>query len=268
MSNIYFSNKLNIKKIKAESPINAEIHHFESVDSTNSWLQIKGQCGDICISDTQTAGRGRRGNQWVSPDTGNVYFSLMWCFNNPKMPQHFSLLGLVVGIAVAEALEALGLTGHGVKWPNDIFWQQKKLGGILIERVNQSNKVIIGIGLNVNMPEQEASKIDQNISSLSQALNTNADKSKQVSRDQLLIAMIQYLHKHLSQFESLSIESFMADWEKWDILKDQNVSFMHQNKEIFGTVTSLDKHGQIGILNEMAELNFYSSAEIKLRKPS
>ncbi|MEE9444824.1 MAG: biotin--[acetyl-CoA-carboxylase] ligase [Cocleimonas sp.] len=260
------SDDLNIQKIKKAVHTKGNIYHFESVESTNRWLQENGRCGDICISDQQTAGRGRRGNQWVSPPTGNIYFSCIQCFDAPSTLPHFSLLGLVVGVAIAEALNDIGLKGHGVKWPNDIFWQQKKLGGILIERVNQSDKVVIGIGLNVYMPEQESSKIDQKICSLNQALRVDTNEKKQASRTQLLIAMIKHLDKHLSQFESLSFKSFLKDWKRWDILKDQSVSFMHQNKEIFGTVTTLDKDGQIGVLNNMAELKFYSSADIKLRK--
>ena len=120
---------IDCDEIAASALLGGKIHHFKNLDSTNTWLQKNGQCGDVCISDEQTAGRGRRGNQWLSPATGNIYFSIKWCFDSPiQQIEHFSLLGLSVGIAVAEALADIGLQNHGVKWPNDIYWQQKKWG--------------------------------------------------------------------------------------------------------------------------------------------
>jgi len=247
---------LNINLIENTLPY-GKISYFDSIDSTNSWLLEHGQCGDICISEMQNSGRGRRGNIWISPKTGNIYFSLCWCFD--ERVEHWSLLGLVTGIATAEALSEIGLNGHGVKWPNDIFWQQQKLGGILIETQDQSGKVVIGIGLNINMPEDSTNQIDQAIISLDEAM-----RGITISRDQLVITLIRQLHQHLNSFTKLNFEDFIASWNAWDILRGKTVSFTHQRSKIVGKVADIDKHGRLGIINKTGELTFYSSADIKL----
>ena len=261
---------INCDEIADRALLRGNIYHFNSLDSTNTWLQKNGKCGDVCISDEQTAGRGRRGNEWVSPATGNIYFSIKWCFDSPvQQMQHFSLLGLSVGIAVAEALAIMGLQNHGVKWPNDIYWQQKKMGGILIENVSPSNNVIIGIGLNVTMPDDEISKVDQQITSLTEALAHKEALKKPFPaiRTELLIAMIQHLTSHLTHFPALAFNDFEKDWNKWDILKNKNVTFQRQNKDVSATVVGLNRQGQLGLLEKDKQLHFYSSADIRLSKP-
>lgn len=271
--NALFSDVINIAQITKSTKLKGHIYHFETVDSTSTWLQQHGECGDVCISDMQTSGRGRRGNQWISPQTGNIYFSMCWCFDEllQKM-KHQSLLGLAIGIAVADALKELGLRNHGVKWPNDIFWQQQKMGGILIESVNQSGKVIIGIGLNVNMPQSELGKIDQQVCSLSDAFFSQESEhqlsSEFVSRNKLVIYMVQHLNKLLSGFSKLSFDTFQSNWQEWDILKDKHVSFTYQTEEVEGRVASIDTHGRLGILNDKGDIKYYSSVDIKLRKPA
>ena len=261
---------IDCDEIAASALLGGKIHHFKNLDSTNTWLQKNGQCGDVCISDEQTAGRGRRGNQWLSPATGNIYFSIKWCFDSIiQQIEHFSLLGLSVGIAVAEALADIGLQNHGVKWPNDIYWQQKKMGGILIENKSSSNDVIIGIGLNMVMPDAEASKIDQHITSLSEALahTEPLNKPSQTTRTELLIAMIKRLTLHLTSFPTLAFDDFERDWNNWDILRNKSITFEQQNKPITATVVGLNQQGQLGLLEQDNQLHYYSSADIRLTKP-
>lgn len=250
---------LNIDKIK-ESTNCGNIHYFDSLDSTNSWLLENGKCGDICISETQTSGRGRRGNTWESPQ-GNISFSLCYCFN--KITEHWSLLGLVTGIAIAEALEDIGLKGHGVKWPNDIFWKQKKLGGILLETSDQSGKVVIGIGLNISLPPKTHEKISQAATCLSEAMTaTNNTFSKEL----LFTHLIKRLQARLSTFDNLNFDQFIKPWRTWDILQGKHVTFDHQGTIISGEVIKIDKQGRLGILKHSGELCFYTSADIKLTK--
>ena len=249
---------LNTDKIK-ESTNCGNIHYFGSVDSTNSWLLENGKCGDICISEKQTSGRGRQGNTWESPQ-GNISFSLCYCFN--EITKYWSLLGLITGIAIAEALEDIGLKGHGVKWPNDIFWQQKKLGGILLETSGQSGKVVIGIGLNISLPSKTHEKIGQAATSLAEAMPT----ANMLSKEALFIHLIERLQKRLSDFDNLNFDSFIKSWKIWDILQGKQVTFDHHGSIISGEVIKIDKHGRLGILKHSGELCFYTSADIKLSK--
>ncbi len=235
-----------------------KIHYFDSVDSTNTWLLKHGQCGDICISDTQTSGRGRRGNAWVSP-SGNIHFSICGCFE--KNLAHWSLLGLVIGVAIAEALSDIGLTNHGVKWPNDIFWEQKKMGGILLETIDQSGKVVIGIGININLPDNANKMIGQPSTSLEEAMG-----HKETSRNQLVVYLINRLQKKLNEFKCLNFEQFIKSWQTWDILQGKHINFNHQGLKVSGEVMGIDKMGRLEILTDSGEHRFYSSADIKINK--
>lgn len=235
-----------------------QISFFESIDSTNAWLLENGACGDICLSEAQTAGRGRRDNKWISPGSGNIYFSMCKCLDDTN--QHRSLLGLTVGIAIAEALEDIGLNAHGIKWPNDIFWERKKLGGILIQSSSQSDKFIIGVGINISLPEESIPEITQAAASLDEAM------SGYFSRDQLLIQLIRRISTHLNEFNNLLFDDFLKRWRKWDILYGETVSFQHQNSLITGVVQGLDHHGRLAIALADGELQYFSSAEIKLDK--
>lgn len=232
---------------------------FDSIDSTNTWLLENGKDGDFCLSETQTAGRGRRDNEWVSPNSGNIYLSFCCYFNNSV--EHRSLLGLVAGIAIAEALDDIGLKGHGIKWPNDIFWNRQKLGGILIQTADNYEKFIIGIGLNVSLPEESHSKITQSATSLEDAL-----KGKNVDREQVVTELMKRLLSHAEMFAQLPFPAFLQSWKRWDILHGQAVSFQHQNNEVSGTVDGIDKHGRIGILLKSG-IQYFSAADIKLKKP-
>ena len=241
-----------------------KISCFESIDSTNAWLLENGEDGDICLSETQTAGRGRRNNPWVSPNSGNIYLS--YCCHFDSSIEHRSLLGLVAGIAIAEALQEIGLNGQGIKWPNDIFWQNKKLGGILIQTSSNYEKFIIGIGLNVSLTEDSYKEISQAAVSLEDAL-LQSQQGKTFDREQVVIELIQHLLSHTELFAELPFHAFLQSWQRWDILRGQEVSFEDQDAVVFGTVEGIDKHGRIGILLESG-IKYFSAADIKLKKPS
>lgn len=243
-----------------DTPYRGSINCFESIDSTNAWLLENGKDGDFCLSETQTAGRGRQNNPWVSPNSGNIYLS--YCCYFDKSIEHRSLLGLVVGITIAESLEEIGLSGHGIKWPNDIFWNSKKLGGILIQTADNYEKFVIGIGLNISLPKESHSEITQAAVSLEEAL-----KGKSFDREEVAIQLIQNLLSYSEIFPKLPFQAFLKSWNRWDILRDQEVSFQHQNKVISGKVNDIDKHGRIGILLESGT-EYFSAADIKLKKPA
>ena len=242
------------------------IHIFNHVDSTNTWLKQNGTCGDVCIAEQQTAGRGRRGNQWLSPNAENIYLSINACF--ATMPSHLSLLSLVVGLSIVNALQKIGLSDHGVKWPNDIYWQGQKMGGILIESVTSSPKkraglsVVIGIGLNINMPALAGEKIDQPWVSLSKILD------RRIDRNQLLALLLEQLLDDLQGFEQLDLALFEQQWQQWDVLNGQPVNILRQYEALAGIVQGLDRQGRIGVRLESGELRYFSSAEIRLKKKS
>ena len=252
---------LNIDRLEQSTHV-GKIHYFKTIDSTNNWLVKQGECGDICISDVQLAGKGRRGNEWLSSVNGNVYFSLCWCFKT--VTKNWSLLGLVVGVAVAEALKEMGLKNHGVKWPNDIFWQGKKLGGVLLETIDLSGKVVIGIGLNINMPIDSDKKIlNQPVTCLKTAIHP-----KEITREEVLAHLINHLTVALKGFPVLEHTVFTQNWAKWDVLSGKQVYFDYHGKEVKGRVINIDPHGRIGIEMGLDKLMYFSSADIRFEKKS
>ncbi len=107
----------------------------------------------ILFAEIQHAGRGRRGRSWVAPFGSGLTFSVAWAF--AETPPGLPALGLAIGVAVAETLLALGADGIGLKWPNDIVWQRRKLGGLLLQLRMEAGgpaTVVVGLGLNLDLP--------------------------------------------------------------------------------------------------------------------
>lgn len=228
------------------------INHFQTIDSTNRWLLENGQCHDVCIADQQTAGRGRRGKAWHSPDTGNIYLSIKYCFD--QIHPHFSLLGLVMGVAVAEVLECIGLQEHKLKWPNDIYWQNAKLGGILLES-QKTGEVIVGIGLNVT---EDAVDVGQAKTSLHHALDGSPDYVLLVAR------LLDGLITKLMSFESIDLMAFHEEWSKWDYLANKMVDVYQKDQHIVGWVKGIDKAGCLLVQTDQGDLAL-SSADVSVR---
>lgn len=121
----------------------------DKVDSTNDYLiRKKDLCEtdfSLCIATQQSKGRGRRGREWLSPAGGNIYGSLAWKANGTNIPDHW--YGLMIAFYLAQYLSSLSPSFVGVKWPNDLYCNGYKLGGILLEKVG--GVYVVGLGLNV-----------------------------------------------------------------------------------------------------------------------
>jgi BirA family biotin operon repressor/biotin-[acetyl-CoA-carboxylase] ligase len=228
------------------------IKHFQTIDSTNRWLLENGQCHDVCIADRQTAGRGRRGKAWHSPDAGNIYLSIKYCFD--QIPPHFSLLSLVVGIAVAETLASIGLQDHKLKWPNDIYWQDAKLGGILLES-QRTGELVIGIGLNI---VEDAVDVGQSKVALQQVLNEPIDRSY------LIANLLDHLMRDLTGFSTFNTTLFMQKWTEWDYLKNKTVNVHTNNEMLTGVANGIDQAGRLLLMVDDT-VKAFSSAEISVR---
>jgi len=236
-----------------------KLKHLEvlaEVSSTNTWLSQYGDCGYVCLAEQQTAGRGRGNNIWVSPSASNIYLSLTWCLDGTQS----QWLGLEIGIALAQVLSEIGITGHGIKWPNDLYWQGQKIGGILIERNYQSHRFIIGIGINVNMSKIEDTAINQPWISLRQILGAPIDRNK------LAALIISHLIKCLSILPTRTFNELQKNWSQWDLLIGKSV-IIHQHKlnKIKGVAKGIDPQGRLIVtLADGSQKNF-SSADISVR---
>lgn len=239
-------------------PLLTDMHIFSELPSTNEWLLQHGDCGAACLAEQQTAGRGRRGRVWQSPAQQNIYLSVRWCY--PRVPRHYGSLSLVVGLAVARALDRLGLAGHGLKWPNDIYWQDKKLGGILLQTASPLQQVVVGIGLNVNMQSAAAVGIDQPWCSLRDI------SGEAIERNQLVALLLNELLPALAGFPELPRAQLMTEWQGRDILWGKQVSVHQNDTTLAGLALGINAEGNLLVELETGEQQVFSAADVSVRK--
>jgi len=242
-----------------------EIH--DCIASTNSYLVNKSyeavNSGFVCFAESQTAGKGRRGREWVSPFGCNIYLSILWQFQNG--PASISGLSLVVGIAVIRALNECGIDNVGLKWPNDIYWQGKKLAGILIEVSGETSgpcNAVVGLGLNFYLSEEQAKSINQDWVDLSSILADNPVKI----RNKLAAVLLNHLMPTIANFEQDTLEPYLAEWRLYDCMKGQEVNIFMGQKVFTGVVDGIDNNGMLLLANERGEINTFASGEVSFRQ--
>lgn len=252
---------LSKQKIEQLSGIE-NIHVEQILDSTNQWLLDRLphlQNGQSCIAEHQLAGRGRRGRTWISPFASHLYFSLYWSFESGI--NKASGLSLLVGIATVNALEKMGLSGISLKWPNDLYYQGKKLAGILIELNAQATEIchcVIGIGINVRMPPEQAKLIDQpwiDLSSLS---------DKPVDRNILSATLIKELQGLLPEYEKTGLKPYLKHWFELDCFLDKQVNLQVADNSKTGICRGINEDGAL-LLECDGEVLPYIGGEISLR---
>ncbi|MFZ7172370.1 bifunctional biotin--[acetyl-CoA-carboxylase] ligase/biotin operon repressor BirA [Avibacterium volantium] len=229
------------------------------IHSTNQFLleQIEQlEKGQLCLAEYQYAGRGRRGRDWLSPFAGQIILSSYWTF-----PPHISLngLSLVIGIAIAETLQAFGAQSIGLKWPNDVLLQGRKLAGVLVEIANRKNgllNLIIGIGINLALPKQ--ANINQPWAELREIL-------PHFDRDEIIIALVQRLYHYLDLFEQKGMVFFHSRWAEWDAFLNQPVSLISENASQHGIERGIDSEGYLLLETEQGFVRF-NGGEVSLRR--
>ena len=229
------------------------VHYHQTISSTNEFIsrqinQLKK--GDLCLAEYQTAGRGRRGRQWLSPFAGQLIFSFYWTIDPKKA---LDGLSLVIGLAIAEALNAK------VKWPNDILLSGRKLGGILVEIINKNGllNLVVGIGINVKLPQ--STEISQPYAQL-----TEQDPS--IDREKILIKVIQRIYSRLAQFEEKGInEEFMQQWINYNEFFGDEVNVFTEQGAISGIEQGIDKRGYLKVITDEGE-QYFNAGEVSLRR--
>ena len=208
------------------------------IDSTNQYLldrigELKS--GDACVAEYQQAGRGRRGRKWFSPFGANLYLSMFWRLE--QGPAAAIGLSLVIGIVMAEVLRKLGADKVRVKWPNDLYLQDRKLAGILVEltgKTGDAAQIVIGAGINMAMRRVEESVVNQGWITLQEA-GINLD------RNTLAAMLIRELRAALELFEQEGLAPYLSRWEKLDNFINRPVKLIIGDKEIFGISRGIDK---------------------------
>lgn len=234
-------------------------------DSTNAQLLASDSAADpqVLFAEFQTAGRGRRGREWVSPFGANLYLSLAWSF--PQWPRQLTALPLAVGVACARALREVGLDAVRLKWPNDLHVDGRKLGGILIEHRAEAGgpcRVIIGIGINVAMTSAQAQTVNQPWIGLHEALAKH--EQPLVARREFATALLKQLTQAVKTFEQSGFNTFDADWSALDLTRDREVTVQGQQSSYNGIARGVDEQGAL-IVEALGQLQTIHSGEVSLR---
>lgn len=239
-----------------------EIHSH--LDSTSSYLMR--QCksgvagGLVCLAEAQSAGRGRRGRSWVSPFAANLYLSLLWQFSTGVAA--LSGLSLAVGVAIARTLRRLGATEVGLKWPNDLVWCGRKLGGILLEFDGESAGpcwVVAGVGINVAMPAKAESAIDQPWVDFREIMG-----AERVSRNALAANVLNEIIPLFARYEHDGFPSISRQWRQFDQVAGQPITLILPNSTITGVACGIDDSGAL-LLDTGMGIKRFMAGEISLR---
>ena len=241
-----------------------DVDALDECDSTSSELLRRADrgapSGTVVVADRQTAGRGRRGRQWLSQPEQSLTFSLLWRF--PGNAMRLAGLSLAVGLAVAEALEQLGAQGVRLKWPNDILLAQgdgfAKLGGILIELASDRRgaQAVIGIGINLAAP---AGDLLQPATGLAQAMHQVPE------RHVLFAAILERLAVILDLFAVHGFPGAKTAWQRLHAWQDMPVSILGEERVLTGTCLGVDDDGSL-LLQTESGVERILSGDVSLRR--
>lgn len=240
------------------------MHVHEVVESTNTSLRQAGRAGapsgSLCLAEMQTSGRGRLGRRWQSPFAGNIYLSLLWHFSSPALLEGLSL---AVGTLLVRVLRAAGAAETALKWPNDIHWNGRKLGGILIELSGEAHgqcAVVVGIGLNCYLSSGSMAEIDQPAAALHQVPAVHA-----LSRNRLVAELLNVLLPALADYESHGLAAYLDEWHSYHTFHGRAVRLERGDETVEGTVAGVTPAGLLLLDGEDGVRREYSSGDIRLR---
>ncbi|MEM5537168.1 bifunctional biotin--[acetyl-CoA-carboxylase] ligase/biotin operon repressor BirA [Neptuniibacter pectenicola] len=235
-----------------------------STESTNELAMKASQQGDchgrLFLAEQQNAGRGRRGREWVSPFARNLYFSLVWRFEQGVAA--LEGLSLLVGLAVVRAMEKMDINGVELKWPNDLLYQNKKLAGILLEVHGEASgqcQVVIGVGINVEMSQAFSDAIDQPWTDL------KTIAGDVVSRNTLLAVILNELVVCLGDFEKNGFSGLVDEWQSRHAMQNEAIILQIGQELVEGVCRGVDGSGAL-LLQSPAGVKAYHGGEISIRR--
>lgn len=243
------------------------IEVLAEIDSTNSELLRRRtpERGIVALfAERQSGGRGRQGRVWASPPGANLYLSLARGFDGALA--RLGGLSLAVGVAVAEALRDLGASTVALKWPNDLVVDDgtalRKLGGILVEAGLQDGRAraVVGLGLNLRMPSEAATAIDQPWTDLDTLLDSAAP-----TRAAVAVAVLAALAEALDTFDAQGLTPFLPRFAALDALHEAEVAAIDGERRTFGIACGVDADGALRLRTAAGEIAL-RAGELSVRK--
>jgi BirA family biotin operon repressor/biotin-[acetyl-CoA-carboxylase] ligase len=249
---------VDYSSLRGKLPTNAECFVFESIPSTNDYLSALPSSNNIqvCVAREQTNGRGQYQRQWQSKKDSSVLFSVR---KNFKTATSLNGLSSVIGLAIIDVLGPdYGVSELKLKWPNDVYFNNQKLAGILIENTvqNKSQSVVIGIGVNNNIKGEldcETPWID-----ITQILNITP------KIETLTAKIINKVIKYCYRFEKHGLDTFKPMWSCCDYLENKKLELSHKGRKVVGVAKGISKQGALLIEINDETIEVFSSEQIKL----
>lgn len=231
--------------------------------STNTHLLQLGAGGETihglaCLAEQQLAGKGRRGRNWSSPYGRNIYLSVGWEFEGGAGA--LEGLSLAVGVALWQAIEKVtDASGVKLKWPNDLYYRNRKLGGVLVEIQGDlagQCQAVIGIGINHGMPQWAGADIDQPWADISEM--------GAVERNYLVAAVIEQLLVMLENFTRHGFAAYAPVWRELDISRDRAVTLRTPGREYAGVARGIGDNGSLQVEID-GVIQAFHGGEVSLR---
>jgi len=240
-----------------------DIDILEQTGSTNTDMlerAMRGaRSGSVLAAESQTQGRGRRGRHWHSSPGGALTFSILWRFDQGA--GFLGGLSLVVGIALTRVLRKRGAADVMLKWPNDLLWRHLKLAGILIELAGDvmgPTFAVIGVGINLRLPESVKARIDQPVVDLAR-IGVEGD------RNLLFAEFLGELDGALRKFSAEGFAPFRDEWDGLHAYRDKMVRVrMPDKSEIEGRVQNVGEDGAL-LLHTRSGLRKFYGGDLSLR---
>ena len=238
-----------------------EISVHAEIDSTNTHLMTRAATQDVdgivCLAERQTNGRGRRGRTWLTPAGGAIALSLG---KRVALPiGEVAPLSLVVGVAVAHALERCRVDAVALKWPNDVLLDGAKVGGILVEisSVAKPLQAIVGVGVNAGAGQSVSVQLGTPVGDI-RASNPS------VSRNVLAAELINSVHEMISRFEREGFHLIRRAWEALHAHQDRRIRIDGVGEAVFGVARGITDRGEL-IVETGSGVRYFSSGEVSLR---
>ncbi|NID15816.1 biotin--[acetyl-CoA-carboxylase] ligase [Luteibacter yeojuensis] len=240
-----------------------EVHW--DIDSTSSELARRIPVLDdlaFVMAEAQSAGRGRRGRTWLSPPGMNLYLSVLKRFDGGFAS--LSGLSLAVGVMLLRALADLGIRTPGLKWPNDVLAGNAKLAGVLVELSGEYSgpcAAVIGVGLNIRLPDSLHERAGQPITDLASILGGDPP-----SRNRIASAVIAALADGLLAFERHGFAAFAEEYAANDLLRGESLRIIDPRGEYDAMGEGVDERGALRVRRANGDRVTVDSAEVSVRR--
>jgi BirA family transcriptional regulator, biotin operon repressor / biotin---[acetyl-CoA-carboxylase] ligase len=227
---------------------------------------------DVCIAEFQSAGRGRRGRRWQAPLASGLCLSVGCRLATD--PASLSMLPLVAGVTVRRVLRELTGVDVALKWPNDLVWKDRKLGGILVERTMSgtgSGRLVIGLGLNVDLPDFVREAVSDwpegavDLAAVVRSCPSAAGERCRPDRTEIAAALVTGLGLMLSDVRAGVLPAWQDEWHAADNLIGRCVRITQESGDFTGTALGVDETGALLVEGEDGMTRRVSSADVSVR---